>query len=110
MLPSLMIGGISTEMTAANSEILEYEESGECPSCGARNDNVSVTTHTQSQQGKWDVVSREITANIQTRYIVRNRGACENCGAPEKYEHLHRTCLICTYNWSEEVKPEPEEA
>lgn len=93
-------------MNQQPAEILEFAADGECPVCGSKNENVIVKSILEvSSTGAWNVVRREVDANIQTRYVKRTRGACENCGAPEQYEHLHRSCLICNYNWSEEIKP-----
>jgi len=88
------------------AEILEYVADGECPACGAKNENVQVKSILEmGPNGQWAVTRREVDASIQTKYVKRTRGACDNCGAPEQYEHLHRTCLICQYNWSEDIKP-----
>jgi hypothetical protein len=99
-----MIGGIFTVSIVKNNEILDFVDDGECPACGSKNENVTVKSILERSGTGWTVTRREVEANIQTRYICRTNGACQDCGAPEKHEHLHRSCLICNFNWSEEVK------
>jgi len=84
--------------------LFDFALDGECPVCGSKNENVQVKSTLELQGGQWKVVRREVDANIQTKYVRRTQGPCDNCGAPEQYEHLHRSCLICNYNWSEEIK------
>lgn len=85
-------------------EIEEFLLDGECPKCGARNEDTKVVSTLTQLSGRWAVDKREVTANIQTRFIVRENGTCAQDGVAEGVEHLHRTCLLCTFNWSEETK------
>lgn len=95
-------------------DIAEFEEDATCPKCGAFNDKPHAEIHQQWIAGngghpRWEPTERVVFANITTRFTRHMGSVCRQDGAEPGQDHLHRTCNLCGYYWSEEVMMTDEE-
>jgi hypothetical protein len=84
------------------TDINVFNVTGECPKCGSRCDEPSVTTEQtyDANLRRWVDSKRIIAGNISTTFVKLVANAQCLCGRKDSVEHLHQKCLVCGFYWS----------